>query len=86
MKEIEISASELEALKKKRRETREGGEANELRDFISVMYNIIMILLWYAFACCYLAELYKFGPYLTTEQPLYYLQGSIGLLKIVQFG
>ena len=45
----------------------QGGESNELKDFISIMYNVIMILLWYAFAAVYYAELYKFGFKLTME-------------------
>jgi hypothetical protein len=62
---IEINKKDLDALRKKR-EAMKGSE-NDLKDFIAVMYNLIMILLWYAFAFTYYAELHKFGLKLTME-------------------
>ena len=50
-----------------RKKKREGGESNELSEFIGVMYNVIMILLWYAFAAVYYSELHRFGFKLTME-------------------
>ena len=55
------------------KKAKEGGESNDFKDFISVIYNVIMILLWYAFAAVYYSEVYKFGFKLTMEKPLYYL-------------
>ena len=48
-------------------------DTNDFKDFISVMYNVILIIMWYAFALVYYAEVHKFGFKLTMNKPLYYL-------------
>ena len=70
MKNLEVSESQIKKIKN---ENAMKNDTNDFKDFISVMYNVILIIMWYAFALVYYAEVHKFGFKLTMNKPLYYL-------------
>ena len=56
---------------------------NNCGDFIMVVYNAILTILWGAFSVCFFVEWKEYGTHKLMEHPRIYLANSIMFLKVV---
>ena len=61
-------------------------DKNDFKDLVAILYNIMMIALWFSFAFCVFNEYNTHGYNLMAKHPRKYMSVSITMLKICQAG